>query len=169
VKEPIELRDRALLIEKVFRQYVDAWLAFNAALERCASKGWPDRKAPIHVASRVQELMLRRLIVRLNYLNQHASAETDWGSCTTTALVHAKVQDNWTADDEAALSRSDAAYSALQNEIEMLISKADPPALEEPYRMARRDPELITAGWDFDKTVRALNERLSEHPGKVQQ
>jgi len=161
VKERIEIPDRVLLVREVFRQCIDARLAFNAVIERCASKGWPHRRAPIQVASRVQQLTLKRLLVRLDYLSQHAPDDVAWSSYTSTALVHARVQDDWNADNEAALARSDAAYSALQAEIENLRAKADPPALEEPYRLAKRDPELIAAAWELDRQIRVLDERLS--------
>jgi hypothetical protein len=155
-------RTRVILVQDVFRQCIDARLYFNAVIKRCASKGWPDKKAAIETAFRIQEAFLKRLMVRLDYLAQHGEfSETEWSSYTSTALVHTRVQDDWTPLEEAALVRDDVAYAALKNELEELRKNADPAALEEPYQMARRDPELIAAGYELDRKVRELDERLS--------
>ncbi len=105
--------------------------------------------------------MLKRLGVRLNYLiREHACADAEWGSYTTTALVHARVQEDWKEQDEAALARSDPQYAVLNGEIEKLRKRADSDGLEGPYRMARSDPELVDAGWVLDRQVRLLDQEL---------
>jgi hypothetical protein len=158
----IEFSQRAGLVKDIFQRCIDARLEFNSAIKRCASKGWPDRKGAIDVAFRAQEAMLTRLMTRLTYLiRQGTCADAEWRPYATTSLVQKRVQEDWTDREEAALARSDVQYAALNNEIESLKKRADPTALEEPYRMMRRDPELIAAAHALDRKVRALDDELS--------
>ena len=99
----VDQSKRTALVKGVFNRCVDARLDFNAALMRCALKGSPDKKAAIYTACRIQELALKRLAVRLNYLVAHQPSTTDWNSYTTTALVHRRVQRDW-KEHEAALA-----------------------------------------------------------------
>lgn len=155
---------RSTLVREVFQQCVDARLNFNRALMQCASRGWPDKKASIDVAFRVQEAMLTRLMVRLDYLVRRLAPDAEWRSYTSTALVQARLQGNWTSDNEAALIASDEAYARLNREVESLRRRADPAALEGPYQMARRDPELIAAGQALNDKILALDKQLSAQP-----
>jgi len=63
-----------------------------------------------------------------------------------------------------ALAGSDPKYVALNREIEALRGSVDPEKvaveLEEPYRMAMRDPELIAAGRELNRKVWGLDEQL---------
>jgi len=157
--------NRPLVIRDVFARCVDARLDFNAALARCARKGWPDKKDAIDTAFRVAEAALRRLRVRVDFLvQQGASADADWNSYTSTALVQTRVQDHWTDKDESGLSRNDPEYVALNLEIEELTRLHDAAGnaaqLEKPYEMAMRDPELIAAGWELNNKVWKLDEQL---------
>jgi hypothetical protein len=158
----LQWADRATLVRDVFQQCVDARLEFNAVLKRCAEKGWPDKKSAIAIAFRAQEAMLKRLIVRMNYLLQHGSfAEAGWSAYTTTALVQRRLQEGWTDSEEAALARSDPAYAALQDEIANVRTMVAPAALDDPYEMAKRDPELIAAGHELNDKVWELDKQLS--------
>jgi len=117
---------------------------FNRALQRCALKGWPDRRAGIDNAARVQELFLH---IRLNDLvRREGSGTLTWDSYTDTAKVHARLQEGWSDEEEQALRLSESTYHPMQSEIEKLQAIADPAALDGPYEMAKRDPELISAG-----------------------
>jgi len=71
------------------------------------------------------------------------------------------VGENWTQEDENPLASRDPAYVAAQREIERLKPMIDSDGLEEPFRMAMRDPELIAAGWDLHAKVRVLDEQLA--------
>jgi hypothetical protein len=158
----VKMRSRAKRIEEVFSRYLDARLAFCNALERCATKGWPDRVAVIRESTRLQELFFARLSARLAHLVlQNDSEGVAWNEYTNNLKVHERIQDFWSESEERALRSRDEAYVQLESRIAELQSVADPQALEEPFRMAKRDPELISAGWDLDRTVRALDEELA--------
>ena len=52
-------------------------------------------------------------------------------------------------------------YAAMQTEIEALRPLIDPASLEEPFRMAGRDPELLTAAQNLETRSRELNQQLA--------
>jgi hypothetical protein len=49
----------------------------------------------------------------------------------------------------------------MQTEIEALRPLIDPASLEEPFRMAGRDPELLTAAQNLETRSRELNQQLA--------
>ena len=153
---------RAKLVEDVFLRCIDARLAFNHELERCAIKGWPDRRAPARTAARIQELYFSQLSARLSHLVlQNGSDDTAWNAYTNTAKVQERLQEGWTERDERALRSRDSAYVRIESEIVALQAIADPEALDGPYAMAKRDPELIAAGWKLNNTVWELDRELA--------
>jgi hypothetical protein len=158
----LESRARATLLEEVFRRYLDARHEFNFLLERCTVKGWPDKKAALHVAIRLQELFLTREALRLSHLVQSSTVDVaDWSSYTNMAMVHKRLEEDWNVREEEALRGSHPEYAALQREIESLQAVLDPVGLEGPFAMVRRDAEVIAAGWAFDRLVRSLERQLS--------
>lgn len=153
---------RALLVEDVFRRYLEARQEFNLALERCSLKGWPDKKAAVRNATYLQELFYERLSVRLKHLVLRSGLdEIRWNEYTSTAKVHERLQGGWSESEEQALRLCDKAYARMQSEIAKLQATADPPALDGPFTMAKRDPELVSAGSKLDSTIRALDRELS--------
>jgi len=154
---------RALLVEDVFRRSIEARLEFVAALERCALKGWPDRSAAIRSSSRMQQLFFERLSYRLKHLVLRSSTSDDirWNEYTKTNKMHARVQSGWSVDEEEALLLCDKAYAQIQSEILKVEATTDPPALDGPFTMAKRDPELISAGWKLNNTILALDRELA--------
>jgi hypothetical protein len=110
----------------------------------------------------VQELFFSQLSARLTHLVlQSGSDDNTWNDYTNTAKVHRRLQELWSEHEEQTLRLRDMAYPQIQSEITELQAIADPQALEEPFRMARRDPELITAAWKLDNTVRSLDRELA--------
>jgi hypothetical protein len=84
-----------------------------------------------------------------------------WNEYTSTAKVHERLQRGWSEDEEQALRLCEKAYARMQSEIAELQATADPPSLDGPFTMAKRDPELISAGSKLDSTIRALDQELS--------
>ena len=153
---------RALLVADVFRRFLEARREFNLALERCSLKGWPDRKAAIHNATHLQKVFFERLSVRLKDLVLRSGLDDiSWNEYTTTRKVHERLQDGWTDDEEQALRLCDKAYARMEGEIAKLQTTADPPALDGPFTMAQRDPDLVSAGIKLESTVRALDRELA--------
>ena len=157
----MEVRARADLIKDVFLRCQDARLEFNSALERCALKGWPDRSAAVRTATRLQELYFSQLSARLTHLVSRGDMGAPWKEYATTAQVQGRVQEGWTEQEEAALRSYDAAYCQLQPKIDALEAIADSEAVDGPFEMAKRDPELIAAGWKLNNTVYALDQELA--------
>jgi hypothetical protein len=152
---------RANLIKDVFLRCQDARLEFNSAVERCALKGWPDRSEAVRTAAKLQELFIAQLSARLTHLVSRAGSGDIWNEYTTTAQVQGRVQEGWTEGEEQALRSYDAAYSQIQPKIDELQAIADSEAVEEPFEMAKRDRELIAAGWKLNNTVYALDQELA--------
>jgi hypothetical protein len=137
-------------------------MAFNRVLEHCALKGWPDRRAAICNATRFQELCYQRLNIRLNDLVRREGILTSgWESYTNTEKMHARLQDEWSDEEERALRLSNSNYALMRIEIERLQAIGDPATLDGPFEMARRDPELRSAGSLLDSTVRSLDRELA--------
>jgi hypothetical protein len=159
---PVKTGVRAKLVEEVFLRYLDARRAFNLALERCALKGWPDRSAAVRNAARLQELFYEILSLRLKHLVlRSASNDIGWNEYTSTEKVQVRVQDGWSEHEEQTLRLRDTAYAQIQSEITKLQAAADPETLIEPFNMAKRDPELVSAGWRLNNTVLALDRELA--------
>ena len=113
-------------------------------------------------STELQELFFLQLSARLAHLVLLSGAEaTDWNKYTNTLQVHERLQYFWTGDEEAELLRRDPSYALIPTRISALQAIADPGGLEEPFRMAKRDPELIAAAWEFDRRVRELDRELS--------
>jgi hypothetical protein len=146
----------------MFSQYIDARLECNSMLKRCAAKGWPDMIGAIDVAARLQEALLKSLVRRLDYVLQSSDPTAPKvRSYATTAQIHIKVDDGWSAQEEASLLRTDAQYALLIQETENLKGLLDSEGLKEPYRMAKKDRELIAALWDLKHKVQSLDDELS--------
>src|SRR5665213_2127882 len=142
---------RVKLVEGVFSRSIDARLKFNLALCRCALKGWPDRADKIRHNTRFHELQLLQLAARLSHLVRHEDSNgNSWCDATTTAIVQRRIQEGWTEEEERVLRSSDASYVQLGDEINKMLATADAEALAEPFRMAKRDPELIASAWELN-------------------
>jgi hypothetical protein len=110
----------------------------------------------------VQELFSSRLSARLTHLVlQNGSDDATWSDYTSAAKVQERLQEGWSEQEEQTLRLRDAEYAQMQSKIAQLQALADPPALEEPFRMARRDPELVAAAWKLNNTVFALDRELA--------
>jgi hypothetical protein len=148
---------RALLVEDVFRRFIEARVEFHLALERCALKGWPDRRAAIRSSTHLQQLFYERLSLRLKHLVlRGASDDVRWNEYTSTEKVHVRIQDGWSEDEERALRLSDQAYAQLESEILQVEATTDPPALDGPFTIVKRDPELLSAWSELNNTVSPL-------------
>ena len=153
---------RALLVEDVFLRFIGARMEFNSTLERCALKGWPDRSAAIRSSTRLQQLYYERLPIRLKHLVLRSAADnTRWNEYSSTEKVHARVQKCWSEGEEASLTSYDKAYAQIQAEILKVEATTDPPALEDPFAMVKRDPELHSAWSRLNSTVLALDRELA--------
>jgi hypothetical protein len=154
--------NRALLVEDVFRRFIEARVEFILALERCAFKGWPDRRAAIRSNTHLQELFYELLSLRLKHLVlRNDSDDIGWNEYTSTEKVHVRVQDGWSEDEEQALRLRDKVYAQIQSEILKVKTATDPPALDGPFAMVKRDPELLSAWSRLNNTVLALDRELS--------
>jgi hypothetical protein len=153
---------RATLVRDAFRQYLEALRGFQVVLERCSLKGWPDKKADLRTAFRIQELLYEQMAIRLNYLlTDGASEDATWNSCTSISKVQERLQEGWKDSDEETLSKSNGLYAAIQKEIDELRSILDSDGLTAPLKMARRDPEEIAAGHAISTRLRELDRQLS--------
>jgi hypothetical protein len=154
--------NRALLVEDVFRRLIEARVRFAFELAQCALKGWPDRRAAIHSSARLQQLFFERLPMRLKYLVLQSSTDNiRWNEYTNTQKVHLRVQEGWAEEEEQALRSCDKGYAQIQSEILEVEATTDPPALVDPFAMAKRDPELLAAWSKLNTTVLALDRELA--------
>lgn len=153
---------RALLVEDVFHRFIEARVEFILALEGAALKGWPDRRAAIRSNTQLQQFFYELLSLRLKHLVlRSASEDVRWNEYTSTEKVHVRVQDGWSEDEEQALRLCDKAYARIQDEILKVKATTDPPALDGPFTMAKRDPELLSAWSKLNNTVLALDRELA--------
>lgn len=152
--------NRAALVLSAARQYLYGQRELVQTMERCAIKGWPDRKAALSVAFRIQHLFHERELLRLEYLSHQTSPDL-WRSFTSISLVRERLQQAWKADDEETLRRSEAGYVAVQKEIDDLQRVLDPVALDGPLNMAKRDPEVSTLARALERKLRDFDKQLS--------
>jgi len=153
------MRASPAVIRDAYLRYTEAKQDFFRVLERCALRGWPDRKVAIRNAVRLQELLSEQERLRLSYLEACDSTDSVW-QAPTIAAVYKRLRDDWKADTETALLSGDAGYAALQQEIEQLQVKLDSEALTGPLEMAKRDEEFVAASRDLAHTTRALDGEL---------
>ena len=154
--------NRAALVLSAARQYLYGQRELVQTMERCAIKGWPDRKAALSVAFRIQHLFHERELLRLEYLSHQTSPDL-WRSFTSISLVRERLQQAWKADDEETLRRSEAGYVAVQKEIDDLQRVLDPVALDGPLNMAKRDPEVSTLARALERKLRDFDETICHH------
>jgi hypothetical protein len=151
---------RVTLVSDIFRQYLDALREFEGVLEQCSLKGWPDKKNALRTAFRIQELFYEQMRFRLDHLLQSSASDDAIWKRATISSVHERLEAGWKDTDEALL-RKNQSYAAVQKEIEDLRAVLDSAGLVGPFKMVKRDPELLAAGNAFDKRFRDLERRLS--------
>jgi hypothetical protein len=152
---------RGNLVGAVFLKSVDARREFSRTLSRCALKEWPDRAEKIRHNQEFAELQFQQLEARARFVSQHCDQETDsWADSTSTANAQGRIQEGWCDSEEQQLRSLDAAYIQICGRLDELLATADSEALDGPFTMAKRDPELISAAWKLDGIVRALDSEL---------
>jgi hypothetical protein len=159
---------RALLVRSIFRRYMDARQEFSTALERCATKGWPDRRTAARNSRALQALFRAQLAMRLeSLLASKGSDDPMWDTFISTDKIHERLQEQWTEREDAEFRSRDTAYASLLTEIADAQLLINPEALDEPFRMAKRDPELRIAAARLDEVVRELDAVLAGVHGRV--
>jgi hypothetical protein len=162
VADTVKVSTRAKLVEDVFLRYLESRRPFSLELGRCALKGWPDKGLLVRNTTRVQMLFFDQLSTRLARLMLHnGSDDAIWSNYTTTSKVHERLQTDWSGYEEQALRARDSTYTEMQREPIELQAVADPDALFEPFKMARRDPELIAAAWKQNDATISLDGELA--------
>jgi hypothetical protein len=73
----VETVAMANMVQDVFRRAVASKRAFLMVAERCAIKGWPDRKIALRNAFRLQELLGTREELRFEYLTGTYASEEE--------------------------------------------------------------------------------------------
>lgn len=155
---------RAALVLNAALQYVSAQRDFMVVLERCAIKGWPDKRDALRVAFRLQELYCEREALRLKHLENYSLDDAAWDSYTSIPRVRKRLEEEWEPNDEEALSKNCPVYVAIQKQIEQLKAGSDPVGLEGPFDMVKGDPELLAAARLFEERHRRLDRTLSIPP-----
>lgn len=144
------------------REYLSAQREFLIVCERCSLKGWPEKKAALRMAFRLQELYCERQILRLKHLQSSVSDDAEWYSLRSISKIHERLEQRWETNEEEALCKTDSAYGAVQAEIRELKAELDPVGLEGPFAMLARDAENITARRVLAEKVRELDRELSD-------
>src|ERR1700733_10281225 len=94
----------ATVVRAAFGRCVELRREFLTTYERCALKGWPDRRAPLRTAFRLQELFVERDILRFDYLATTYALEARlWQSLSSITDISRRINEAWTEAYEQAL------------------------------------------------------------------
>ena len=87
------------MVRDVYRQYIQSKRELFEVAEACSIKGWPDRKAAVQVAFRIQNLLNEQEALRFEYLIEKRPSESaSWESLTS---ISKRLDEGWnTAEDE---------------------------------------------------------------------
>jgi hypothetical protein len=150
---------RSKRILDCFERFMLARREFLAVAEQCACKGWPDYSVAVRAATRLQYLFCDLEVSRLKYVLATASDEVlkAYGKISS---IRPRLVEKWAESDENRLRREDLSYVELQEEIQKTRSQDEKALLEEPFEMAKKDPELIAAGHEFSQKWRLIDSEL---------
>lgn len=151
-------------LRPVWLRYIESKKHFLSIAERCCIRGWPDRKAEIRNAFRLQELFCDQEIMRFEHLVAiwRDPANTTCKSLTSLSAISKEIQQEWTDPMEETLQQSRPAYKKLVQEIERYNAAMAPEALEGPFRDARRDPEYVSARDAAGEALAACDKQLEQ-------
>ena len=139
------LKQRATVVAQSFREYIQAKYDFLAVAQACSVRGWPDRKAQVENAWRLQVLFSRREELRLEFLFKRRAHEI--GIFKSVSEISSRLAEHWSANDEAEAdavgTRSE--YSDVLHEIEILQANLDSEVLAGPFQDVQRDPDYLFA------------------------
>ena len=141
--------------EEVLHQDINDYRDFLRVAERCALRGWPDRKKELRNAFRLQELLLEQQILRLECV---ATTTADHSSIS---VILQAVREQWTDAQEQGLMRDNADYATLVHEIESCQRAMNPESIDGPLKDAQRDPDYIKAR---EVLRQATHDRLESQP-----
>jgi hypothetical protein len=159
VRNSREIEQRARIVAQAFREYGKAKREFLAIAEFCSVKGWPDRKAIVQNAFKLQILLNQREEMRLEYLLSLQAPEI--AAYKSISETSDRLVENWSEGDEGAIARTDSIYRGIVHEIEAHQAKLDSDALTGPFQAAQRDPEYLRARQDLQDKLQSLDHQLS--------
>jgi hypothetical protein len=119
--------NRAALVQKVFRKYLQVTREFWKAARRCAVKGSPEQKTALRRAIRLQFLLIDRQTSRFAYLLKLDTF--DWAHPGTIDSINQRLDQGWRENEEETLLNSDS-YRDIVREIEDIRSDWDSKSLE---------------------------------------
>jgi hypothetical protein len=159
VRNSRDIEQRVRIVAQTFREYGKAKREFLALAEICSVKGWPDRKAVIQNALKLQILFSQREERRLEYLlTRQAPEVAGYKSISETSK---RLTEYWSEDDEAGIIGTGSIYCGILQEIETHQATLDSDALSGPFQAVQRDPEYLRARQTLEDKLRSLDHQLS--------
>jgi hypothetical protein len=161
------LADQVLLrristLRDVWSQYIQSKRQFLITAERCCVRGWPDKKAEIRNAFRLQELYCERERLRFEHLAAapELNASVHWQSLNSLSAISKSIDTEWNDHQEAALRDSNPDYMSICEEIDKCgaVLRTDNTG---PFTDAQRDPEYARARQAAADAIAACDQRLA--------
>jgi len=159
VADSKDVERRAEIVAQAFREYGQSKREFFALAEICSVRGWPDRKAVVQNAFKLQILFNQREEMRLQFLlSRHAPEVARYKSVSEMSN---RLTEHWSEDDEAGIAATSSRYRDILHEIEAQQASLDSDALTGPFQHAQRDPEYLHARQALQDKLRYLDDQLS--------
>ena len=150
------------LMLQTFRAYIDSKRTFLAVAEACTIKGWPDRAATVRAAFRMQHLFCDQELMRFGLLVAiHVPGGESPKLFSSIGSISHAIHDNWTDVNERSLEQRNPTYASILAEISNCRAAIAQEALEEPLKMAGRDPEYLKARTILQESLRECDKALA--------
>lgn len=156
-------RNRATLVQDVFRKYLRATGKFWKVAQRCATQGSPDQKVALQKAIRLQLVLIDRKASRFAYLL--AGDNTfNWAHPGSIDSINQRLDQGWGEKEEASLLDTNSLYRDIVREVENIKSNWDSKSLEEPILELGNNTKWRHAREEMADRVLELDKQL--HPRK---
>jgi len=151
-------KERAAVVRDVFREYMQSCHENTEITELRMLEGSPDQKPLVHNCFRLQYLLMERQKTRFEWLITTNSL--DCAVFKSLGDIERRLDQEWTAADEAAINACDAHYCDVCRQIEAIQSQWVPDSLTTPLRKLTEDDIYRADSQDHAKRIRELEKRI---------
>jgi hypothetical protein len=116
-------RNRAALVQEVFRKYLRAARKFWNVAARCATEGSPDQKVALQKAIRLQLVLIDRRASRFACLQKQDTF--DWTHPGSIDSINERLDKGWGENEEASLLETNSFYRNIVREVEDIKANWD--------------------------------------------
>lgn len=158
-ESPQVTKSRAALVYDTFRDWVDAYFEFLLIAEQRAFIVTPDFQAAWQIAFKLQRLLKEQQGLRFEYW--FGCGDLPQVMCQSLDSIARRLDEGWTDEEEAGLTKNLAQYRDMSREIAEIKSKWVP-MLKDAGRTLEKDTKYSEARRALAETSQKLGSQLRE-------